>query len=133
MIAAGPFRRVADLEGSGDSSLETIERPRLCVEAELIARFLRVVAPFSILMLGVALVSTAVTWVRRVGFLSRGGEISIASGDGARSLIGLTSSGRGRAGDVGDSGMLKRGVLFHGVEDPGVSIDNRGRDPRDSE
>ena len=120
MIAAGPFRRVADLDGSGDSSLEATERPRLWVETELIARFLRVVVPFSTLMLGVALVSTAVTWVRRVDFFSRGGEISIASGDGARSLIGLTSSGRGRAGDVGDSGMLRRGVLFHGVEEPAV-------------
>lgn len=89
--------------------------------------------PFSTLTLGVALLSTVVAWLRRVVFFSRGGEISIASGDDALSLIGLTSSGRGRAGDTGDSGMLKRGVLFHGVEEPGVSIDNRGRDPRDSE
>lgn len=124
---------MVDLEGSGDSSLEATERPRLWVEAELIARFLRVEVPFSILILGVVLLSTAVAWVRRVIFFSCGGEISIASGEGALSLIGLTSSGRGRGGDAGDSGMLKRGVLFHGVEDPGVSIDNRGRDPRDSE
>lgn len=55
------------------------------------------------------------------------------SGEGALSLIGLTSSGRGRTGDAGESGMLKRGVLFHGVEEPGVSIESRGRELRDSE
>jgi hypothetical protein len=53
--------------------------------------------------------------------------MSIASiGDCALSLIGLTSSGSGRGGEGGDFGMLKRGVLFHGVEEPCVSIDSRG-------
>lgn len=59
--------------------------------------------------------------------------MSIASGDGARSLIGLTSSGPGRGGDAGDSGILKRGVLFQGVEEPGVSIESRGREALVSE
>lgn len=55
-----------------------------------------------------------------------GGDISIASIGDPRSLMGLTSSGRGRGGDVGEWGMLGRGVLFQGVEEPCVSIDRRG-------
>lgn len=47
--------------------------------------------------------------------------------------MGLTSSGRGRTGDGGDCGMPSPGVLFHGVDEPGVSMDRRGREPRDSE
>ena len=48
-------------------------------------------------------------------------------GDGALSLIGLTSSGFGRGGDPGVSGMLIRrfGVRFQGVSDPVVSIEGR--------
>lgn len=40
--------------------------------------------------------------------------------------MGLTSSGRGRGGELGEREILGRGVLFHGVEEPCVSIDKRG-------
>ena len=56
--------------------------------------------------------------------------MSIAPGEFPRSLIGLTSSGRGRAGDVGDCGILKRRPLLHGVDEPGVSIESWGREER---
>ena len=82
----------------------------------------------SVLIVGVDL-SPAVAWLLLV-FLSRGLENSNASGDDPLSLIGLTSSGRGRAGEVGECGILNRGVRFHGVDEPGVSIESRGRDPR---
>lgn len=59
--------------------------------------------------------------------------MSIAPGEGALSLMGLTSPGPGRAGDTGDPAMLCRGDRFHGVEDPGVSMESRGREARESE
>ena len=63
-----------------------------------------------------------------------GGDISIAStGDWPRSLMGLTSSGRGRGGELGERETLGRGVLFQGVEEPCVSIDKRGWEARVSE
>lgn len=136
--SAAPFLRVearesrsASSETSSDASREATDGPRLCEEMELSARFCRVAEGFSVLIIG-AVLSVPVTWLRR-DFLSRGGDTSIPPGDGARSLIGLTSSGRGRGGDEGESGILKRGVLFHGVEEPGVSIESRGREARDSE
>lgn len=137
--STAPFRRVEALDSrsasseiSIEASREATDRPRLCEEMELSARFRRVEEGFSVLMTGAVLLSAPVTWPRR-DFFSRGGVTSIAPGDGARSLIGLTSSGRGRGGDAGESGMLKRGVLFHGVEEPGVSMESRGREARDSE
>lgn len=81
----------------------------------------------SVLMVGVDL-SPVTAWLLLV-FLSRGREKSNASGEDPLSLIGLTSSGRGRAGEVGECGILNRGVRFHGVDEPGVSIESRGRDP----
>lgn len=134
-LAATPLRRPAresrSVSAVGEASREATERPRLGVDAELMARFLRVVGRRSVLIVGVDL-SPAVAWLLLV-FLSRVLEVSKASGDEPLSLIGLTSSGRGRGGEVGECGMLRRGVRFHGVDEPGVSIDNRGREARVSE
>jgi hypothetical protein len=134
-LGAAPLRRPGResrlVSAAGDASREAIERPRLCEDAELIARFLRLADSRSVLMVGVDW-SAVAAWLRLV-FLSRVREVLNASGDEPLSLIGLTSSGRGRAGDVGECGMLKRGVRFHGVDEPGVSIDSRGREARVSE
>lgn len=148
-VAATPFRRPdardsrwVSSDGAADPSREAMDRPRLREEAELTARVLRIEASFSVFMTGAGLVSG---WPR-LGFLSSvdgarwprlilgGGDISIAStGDWSRSLMGLTSSGRGRGGELGELETLGRGVLFHGVEEPCVSIDRRGWEARDSE
>lgn len=135
--AAAAFRRAPALDSrsvsscSGETARGVLERPRLRDDALLAARLLRVEG-FSVLMLGPAFSGPGAACPRRV-FLSRGGDTSIASGDGALSLIGLTSPGPGRGGDTGDPAMLWRGDLFHGVEEPGVSIESRGREERDSE
>lgn len=148
-VAAAPFRRpdardsrTVSSEGATDPSREAMDRPRLREEAELAARVLRIEVSFSVFTTGAGLVSG---WPRR-GFLPStdsarwprsilgGGDISITStGDWLRSLMGLTSSGRGLGGELGERETLGRGVLFHGVEDPCVSIERRGWEARDSE
>ncbi|QSS57148.1 hypothetical protein I7I53_05553 [Histoplasma capsulatum var. duboisii H88] len=47
-------------------------------------------------------------------------------GDGARSLMGLTSSGRGRNGDPGDLDTTIGLGIFQGVSEPEESTDSLG-------
>lgn len=93
-----------------------LERPRLLDDGVLSSRLFR---PDSVNL------SVLVAFLSSTGRVLRRCAGSENSGDGALSLIGLTSSGRGRSGDPGDCGMLKGGGLFQGVAEPDVSIDSR--------
>ena len=131
----------AEVESAGENaSCDGIERPRLLDEGVLSSRFLRVdlsalVGPDfpSPSLIGTFWSLLALVPFRRCGAASHVRPVD-SKGEGSRSLIGLTSSGRGRSGDAGDWGMLRRRALFHGVADPDVSIEGRcGRKPRNSD
>lgn len=131
------------------SSRDATERPRLLVEVVLPSRLVRTEdVDFSVLVSKPGMSSTYVggmlLFLPGLGFSpsaslnflraspARGDTSRVSNiGDGALSLIGLTSSGRGRTGEPGD--LLIRGDLFHGVREPLVSIDGRGRLPSDAE
>ena len=125
------------------SSRDVTERPPLFAEAVLLARLAWVkdadsspfvpddtfsesegVISFFLFCLGFL---TSVSRGLRLGSSLWTTSTISTDGEGARSLIGLTSPGRGRTGEPGDrnNSMLRRGGFFQGVRDPvlAVSID----------
>lgn len=129
------------------SSRDNTDRPRLLDEAVLRSRSFPVDSVgFSPFLFGPPLCSESIDRVWSLAplpfasdrrFRRRGsGSSGVASRDpikeGAFSLMGLISSGRGRSGERGEIAILNRGVFFHGVIDPGVRepvsiIGRRGR------